>query len=200
MDTSQWNDLLSLLKALGDKQRLTMVGMMGEGERTVREMAAQLDLSEPTVSHHVSKLHRNGLLHLRMDGNQRFYRVNKKRVKALQAYVAEIDTPPEAPDIEDVDDSWIHELNWSKADKKVLLTYTANGRLVQFPAKEKKLLVVLRWLATQFEYDRTYTEKDVNAILSTIHEDYATLRRSLVEYGFMRREIGGGDYWRTPES
>lgn len=199
MDVSQWNDLLSLLKALADKQRLTMVGLMGDGERTVRDMAAQLDLSEPTVSHHVSKLHKSGLLRLRMDGNQRFYRVNKKRIATFQAYVAEIDTPPQVPEVEKVDNSWIHSLDWSEADKKVLLTYTANGRLRQLPTKEKKWLVVLRWLVMQFEHNRTYTEKEVNAILGAINEDYALLRRSLVEYGFMRRELGGGDYWRTPE-
>jgi hypothetical protein len=45
-----------------------------------------------------------------------------------------------------------------------------------------------------------YTEKQINALLTEVHPDYATLRRSLVEYGFMRRERGGGDYWLTPEN
>ena len=44
------------------------------------------------------------------------------------------------------------------------------------------------------------SEKQVNGILTQYNEDYATLRRNLVEYGFMRRERGGGDYWLTPEN
>jgi hypothetical protein len=81
----------------------------------------------------------------------------------------------------------------------VLHDYTLNGRLVRLPTKDKKWQPILRWLATKFQPETTYTEKQVNAILLEVHPDYATLRRYLVEFGFMRRERGGGNYWLTPE-
>ena len=43
----------------------------------------------------------------------------------------------------------------------------------------------------------TYPEKRVNQILARYSADTATLRRSLVEHGFMAREGGGGMYWRV---
>lgn len=199
MDTGQQQDFLNLLKALAQEQRLTMVGLMGERERAVGEMAEQLDLSEPTVSHHISRLREAGLLHLRMAGNQRFYRLNQKRIEAFQRYASEVDTPPTKPALEAVDERWIDALDWNAADKTVLRNYTVNGRLQQIPTKEKKLLVILRWLATLFQPEMRYDEKEVNAILTEVNPDYASLRRYLVMYGFMRRERGGGDYWLAPE-
>src|SRR4051812_49407746 len=92
MNITQQRDLLTLLKTLADEQRLTMVGFMNHQERTVSEMAVLLQLSEPTVSHHVSKMHSAGLLNLRMAGNQRFYRINEQRLAVFKSYAAQIDT------------------------------------------------------------------------------------------------------------
>ncbi|MDX1995327.1 MAG: metalloregulator ArsR/SmtB family transcription factor [bacterium] len=198
MDKDQWQDLLLLLKTLADEQRLTMIGLMNDQERTVSEMAGLLKLTEPTVSHHISKLHHAGLLHLRMEGNSRFYRLNERRMAKFKAYVAEIETPPTEVVPVESDNAWIEALDWaSEEDKKVLRDYTFDGRLTQLPTKEKKWLTVLRWLATRFETDRRYTEKEVNAVLTEIHRDYATLRRDLVGFGFMARQNGGGEYWRV---
>jgi hypothetical protein len=199
MDTAQQRDLLNLLKTLADEQRLTMIGLMNGQERTVSEMSGLLSLSEPTVSHHVSKLHSAGLLRLRMAGTQRFYSLNEARLAKFKSYVAEIEVLPEKSPEETADAAWIEALDWNADDKKVLRDYVVGGRLNQLPTKEKKWLVILRWLAMRFEPGKRYTEKEVNAILSEAHSDYATLRRYLVDYGFTRRERGGGDYWLTPE-
>ena len=50
-------------------------------------------------------------------------------------------------------------------------------------------------LVQSFEPGVRYSEKEVNAILSGYYEDYARLRRELVETGRMAREGGGGEYW-----
>ena len=199
MNTAQQADWLHLLKTVADENRLTMVGLMNAQERTVGEMAGLLDLSEPTVSHHVSKLRGAGLLLLRMDGNQRFYRTNPVRLEQFKRYAAEIGTLPDDTQ-QTADNAWIEALDLPEDDKQVLRTYTSGGRLVQIPTREKRWLVILRWLVTLFEPGVRYTEKEVNAILTRVNEDYALLRRDLVEYGFMRRERGGGDYWLTPEN
>lgn len=199
MNEGQQHDLLRLLKALGQEQRLKMVGLLGQNERAVNEIADYLELSEPTVSHHIGKLREVGLLSLRMDGNQRFYRLDQKRMEVFKSYAAVIDSPPTKEPVEEVDNGWIEELGWSEEAKKVLYTYTSNGRLQQIPKKQKKLLVILRWLATLFQSGERYSEEEVSNKLADIHDDYASLRRYLVEYGFMHRERGGGDYWLAPE-
>lgn len=196
---TQLPDVLALLKALGDPSRLTMVSWMSAREFTVGELAERLSLSEPTVSHHIGKLHAAGLLNLRMAGTQRFYRLNADRMARLRAYVADLDKPFEEPADVVNDRGWIEALPYSAEDKKILSEYTHNGRLTRFPNKEKRWLVILRWIATKFEPGRRYTEREVNALLSQVNADFASLRRDLVDFGFIRRERGGGDYWLTPE-
>jgi hypothetical protein len=83
-------------------------------------------------------------------------------------------------------------------DRKVLATFSdANGRIKAFPVQEKKFLVILRHILEEFEIGMKYPEKRMNQILARYSADTATLRRSLVEHGFMAREGGGGTYWRV---
>lgn len=200
MDEGQYEDMLKLLKTLGDENRLRMVGLMNERAYTVGELAEVFGLTEPTVSHHVSKLHSAGMLRLKMEGNQRFYSLNEKRLSTFKFYMNEIELLPTTTQKPKPETAWIEALDWSESDKKILRDYTKNGQLTQMPVKDAKALVILRWLATKFEQGKQYTEKQVNAILTEVHEDYATLRRTLVDYGFMRRERGGSVYWLTPEN
>lgn len=60
-------------------------------------------------------------------------------------------------------------------------------KLKVFPARDKKKIVVLKRIAEEFEKGRDYSEKEVNEILKNIYYDYVTLRRYLIEYGFLDR-------------
>lgn len=187
------------LKALADDTRLRMIGVLGTGEHTVRQLASMLGVREPTVSHHISKLRSVGFVKLRMDGNQHFYRLNEESLARFKDMVAHIEEfAPKKPEASD--DSWIDQLPFEDWQKKIIRDYTFAGRLRQIPSKEKKLLVILDWLSLQFDADATYSEPEVNAIIKRYHDDYATLRRLLISYGYMRRERGGAKYWVAPDN
>jgi hypothetical protein len=79
--------------------------------------------------------------------------------------------------------------------EKILRTYLKDGKMVLLPAKEKKKLVILQHVMERFEAGRTYTEKDVNEIIRAIVDDFVTVRRYLIEYGFMDRKRDGSAYW-----
>jgi len=68
-------------------------------------------------------------------------------------------------------------------------------RLAVFPAKEKKKYITLLFIVESFAKERYYTEKEVNQVLSEIYVDFATIRRYLVDYGFLGREKDGSRYW-----
>lgn len=70
-----------------------------------------------------------------------------------------------------------------------------NGALLTYPAREKKKIIVLQEITKNFSKGKTYSEKEINRMLKRIYEDYATLRRALVEYGFIERTNDGGSYW-----
>ncbi len=192
-------ELLILLKTLADESRLTLLRLLYQRECTVGVLAEQVNLKEPTVSHHLSRLREVGLVTLRADGNQRFYRLNEGGLAHFKDLVADIEQSPAEPESMISDDRWIDELGWPEEDRKVLRDHTRNGKITHLPTKHKRLFVILSWLATLFQPDVLYTEAEVNDIIKAVYEeDYIGLRRDLIDMGYLRRERGGGKYWLTP--
>lgn len=76
-----------------------------------------------------------------------------------------------------------------------------HGKLKQLPAKQANKLVAYEYLAEKFEYDKEYTEQEVNAIISSWHAfgDYFVLRRGLIESGWLMRLPNGSKYWKNKE-
>jgi hypothetical protein len=77
----------------------------------------------------------------------------------------------------------------------VLRTFIVEGRIPQLPSAWAKRRVVLEHIVLAFEPGMKYPEKEVNAILRAWNDDYAALRRYLIDETLMERE--DGEYWRT---
>lgn len=68
-------------------------------------------------------------------------------------------------------------------------------KLKHFPKKEKKKIVILAKIADYLDQGQVYTEIELNHQLAMIYDDIATVRRYLIEYGFMARTKDGSAYW-----
>ena len=79
--------------------------------------------------------------------------------------------------------------------RRVLDAFVRDGRITQIPASRQKRLVLLDWLAQDFDLGTRYSEPMVNLIIGARHADTAALRRYLVDEGFLDR--AAGEYWRT---
>lgn len=82
--------------------------------------------------------------------------------------------------------------------EKILSTYFKegpNGPLETFPSKEKRKIIVLQHILKRFETNKMYSEKEINNILKSIYSDFVTIRRYLIEYGFMNRSKDCSQYW-----
>jgi hypothetical protein len=77
----------------------------------------------------------------------------------------------------------------------VQIAFVRDGRLTAIPRRRPLMLAACALLASRFEPGRSYDEKEVNAILAGDAPDHATLRRHLVDEGFLRRDHG--TYWRV---
>lgn len=64
-----------------------------------------------------------------------------------------------------------------------------------FPAKEKRKIIIMQKLINDFEINRKYSEKEVNTMLKQYYEDYVSVRRSMITYGFLDRNGDGTQYW-----
>lgn len=73
--------------------------------------------------------------------------------------------------------------------------FDEQGHLKQLPKKEKDKIVVLFHFASQLNYNVRYTEAQLNASIQAIYEDFVTVRRYLIQYGFMDRTKDCKEYW-----
>jgi predicted transcriptional regulator len=176
--------LLEFFKLLADEKRLQIVGLLAQQDYTVEELAAILDLSSATVSHHLRRLTRAGLVTATADQHYHVYSLQIQMLHELSQQILSEDTLQETTE----------DLDLDAYDRKVHRDWIENGRFKGIPRQWKKRQVLLRHLAEHFEPDRQYTEQEVNEIISRFHDDYATLRRELVDGRLMARdhEI----YWR----
>ena len=76
------------------------------------------------------------------------------------------------------------------ARELVLETFMPGGKLTAIPRKQDQIVTILDVIARKFEPEKRYTEREVNVILEDINEDYCTIRRFLVDYGYLSRSGG----------
>jgi DNA-binding HxlR family transcriptional regulator len=181
-------ELVTFFKALSDANRLKIIGLLAQQPYSVEELAVLLDLKASTVSHHLSKLAKVGLVSAKADSYYNVYQLDEKALESKSRSLFSQENL--AASVVDVDaDAY---------DNKVIKDFVRkDGSLKTIPAQKKKLEAILRYVAQKaFKVGKRYSEKQVNEILSGFHADYASLRRELIGFGLMKREGGGGEYWR----
>ncbi len=81
-----------LYRALGDASRLRILRLLAEKDRYLTEIANELDLSKPTIKHHLAQLRAAGLITLTEQGNLTYYTLRRDRAEEagmeLRAYLA----------------------------------------------------------------------------------------------------------------
>ncbi|ARK20213.1 DUF2087 domain-containing protein [Sporosarcina sp. P26b] len=70
-----------------------------------------------------------------------------------------------------------------------------DGQLKEMPATEKQRRIIVQEISKRFDGDISYSKHEVNDLLSTIHEDFITLRNYLTEYGYFGQTRNGNQYW-----
>jgi hypothetical protein len=163
---------------LAEPQRLRVFAAVVLGAGTPSEIAAASGLPARAVAAAVRRLTQSGLMST-VEGRL------VARVSAFKDAVREYAVPDEP----------VEPLDPDRQRDAVLRAFIVDGRLTQVPAAQGKRRIVLEHIAAVFEPGVQYPEKAVNAILRAWHDDYAALRRYLIDADLMARE--GGVYWRS---
>ncbi len=186
LSSEQMKQLVIFGRALADPTRIRILGLLAERPMYGQELAEALEVSPPTVSHHVGALVDARLIRVSRENNYSYYHLDSEGIDRIAEGTQQIaklvfGSKPLPP----------------KSDERarVLATFIKDGRLVSIPAQYKKRRYVMEELARSFEWGRLYDEKEVNAILKTFHDDVASLRRELIDQRIMMREAGR--YWLT---
>jgi DNA-binding transcriptional ArsR family regulator len=72
------------LRALANPTRRAMLELVWDAERSSSQIADAVGATRPATSQHLKVLRDAGLVHVRADGNQRLYRVDKERMAEVR--------------------------------------------------------------------------------------------------------------------
>ena len=186
-DQNGWvDDGATLIGLLAEEDRLRVVSAVVLGAATSGEIADATGLDGRHVRRALERLVAGGLVEVAVaaGGGERL-RVAVERFGKAARHAAACRTLDVRPE----------DLGATVEQAAVLRHFMADGRLTGIPAVRRRRLVVLDFLAGRFEPGETYPEKEVNGVLGAFHDDYATLRRQLVDEGFLERR--DGFYWRA---
>jgi DNA-binding transcriptional ArsR family regulator len=87
-------EVVSLLRALGDRTRMQALKLIAERPRSTQELAQLIGISEPAMSKHLRQLAEVGVLRTRRDGYYLLYSLAAERIEPLSEMVLEyLDAP-----------------------------------------------------------------------------------------------------------
>jgi hypothetical protein len=160
----------TLTGLLGNEERLRVVAAIALGARTVDDVVRTGGLDAEEVRRSLPRLIAAGVVE-RHDG----LRVNAKsfREAARERPPRERELPEATPE-----------------QARVLRNFVEDGRLRSVPVRAAQRRVVLEYLADRFGVGVDYPESEVNDVLGRFHDDYASLRRYLVDERLLTRSAG----------
>ena len=171
-------EAVRLVGLLADPDRRAVVAALVLGAADLGEVRRATGLDARSIATAIDRLSRGGLVEVAGDR----YLLSEAAFARAARLAAPVGVDEEHPDA-------------SEDEAKVLRSFIQDGRLQSMPASHAKRLVVLDHIVQSFEPGVRYTEKQVNAMLVSWYADTATVRRYLVDAGFLSRE--SGEYWRT---
>lgn len=169
-----------------DVDRLAVAGALAASPRTTDELVAATGRDRRVVLVAVGDLRAAGLV----DAEGDRYQLDADALRdAARAIATMLDVPMDP----------VIGYGMTDEEREVLARYFSGRTLDEIPVNRARLQVVLQRLALEFDVGRRYTEREVNDILFAFHPDWSTLRRALVDEGFLDRAHIDDDnlYWRA---
>ncbi|GIP38568.1 hypothetical protein J31TS4_18480 [Paenibacillus sp. J31TS4] len=193
----QLEKIVAFHKALADPTRIRMLVLLAVGEKNGQELAGQLNLSQPTVTHHAAKLREAALIGERREKNTVWFSLDRTFLAQNAQAIVDLVARTAAKEGGREMATETEETRSEKLRASVLRNFfTKEGRLKLIPAQYKKKLVALEAMAEQLEEGRIYTEKEINAFIRQYYDDFATIRREFIMHHYMFRE--NDRYERNP--
>lgn len=168
-----------VLGRLADERRLGVFSAVVLGATSVTAIAERVGLTEDETARALAHLAGTGLVRQGGRGLEVDVRVLAQAAQAASTPRPRLVVEGATPEQEAVVRNFL----------------TAEGRLRALPARAGRRRLVLEWVAGRLERGRRYSEKEVNGVLLSVHDDPASLRRYLVDGGLLARDAG--TYWRV---
>jgi predicted transcriptional regulator len=169
---------IEIIKSLSDTSRLQVLNSLMVKPQYVEELANRMNLAVSTVSFHLKKLEKAGLVNKTKEQYYIVYCVNDSIFNLSLR---------ELTSFENIE-KYIQDGRIEKYRNKVLKTFIQKGKLIKLPVQHKKKLIILDEFVKKFKAGEKYEEKEVDSIINQVYSDHCLIRRLLIEEGLMKRE------------
>ena len=176
---------LKIFKSLSDMSRLRIIKSLTHEKMYTELLAERLELTPSTVSFHMKKLVDAGLVVSQKEQYYTVYSLNREMFEASLFDIASSE-PEQADEQQKREEAY---------RQKVINSFFEYGKLQSIPVQRKKKLICYEVIAENFVPGRVYSEKELDDIISPIHEDYCTIRRDMIGEGILQRN--GSKYVRV---
>jgi hypothetical protein len=186
-DSDALQPLMALATALLDTDRLRIAGLLAAAPANPMQLERDTSISHRDLLRHLDSLQSFGIVKLqdpapRDPDHYSVYELNAAAFRAARQAMGKYKGVRKRP---------------SDSRELTLETFMPDGKLTAFPMKQAQILVILDSVAAHFDAEKSYTEREINAILAEITDDFATLRRYLVDYGYLSRTSDGSVYHKN---
>ncbi len=181
-------EAIRLFKCLADKSRLQILKSLAIEDMYVERLAERLGLTASTISFHLKKLLDAGAVTASKNQYYMMYSLNKE---LFQFSILELLQ-------QESDEAQKQAQRDADYRQKVINAFFEYGKLKSIPAQRKKERIVLEVIAEAFDFDRIYSEREVNIIIADFHDDFCTIRRDMISEDLLGRNDTG--YWRVKKA
>ncbi len=171
MNMAQKETVIQFFKAVGQAERLRILGLLANNSYTVATLAKEMRMKETAVSRHLHILQKADLIQQQKDT----YQLKPSKLTQMQQIIDGESTP-------------------STLETDILNQYVQDEQLTAIPQKQAEREIILHWLTQKFDPERRYTEEEVTAIVARHYRYPLTLRRILADNQFLMHT--GRHYWR----
>ena len=178
-------EAIRLFKCLSDKSRLQILKSLAIEDMYVERLAERLGITAPTVSFHLKKLTDAGAV---SSYKSQYYMMYSLKKEIFETSILDILR-------EESNETAAQAQRDAEYRQKVINALFEYGKLKSIPAQRKKERIILEEIVRSFEFDRIYSEREVNIIIADYYDDFCTIRRDMVSEKLLDRNANG--YWRV---
>lgn len=179
---------IRLFKCLSDKTRLQILKSLTVEDMYVERLAERLGLTASTISFHLKKLADAGAV---SSYKNQYYTMYSLCREVFLTNILDIIQ-------EESDEADLQARRDEEYRLKVIDSFFKYGKLKSIPTQRKKERIILEEMVQAFDFDRMYTEREVNLILADYYDDFCTLRRDMIGEQLMTRGADGYKRIRQP--
>jgi DNA-binding transcriptional ArsR family regulator len=180
LENKELQTLCTTLKATADAARLKIIDSLRLEDCSVQDLASILDLSLPTVSHHLHILRQAGLVDRRREGRHRDYYLVLKAHEELAAWFQNLVENRKQGD------------QAARRYRERVIGQFIEDEVGQLPSHPRRRGILMEWLCDMLKSETFYDSRQLQKLWGELVRDSETLIDELTRHGYMK---GNGKLW-----